>query len=170
MKSLGSIFGAESAVNSSIEDLPGVEIDDRSIIRPSPVTAPFGIRAGEGWIAWLFFIYFFILACSQYAVKSVRQAAFIDSWGAEQLPWVYLALALVSLPVLVLYTKIVGRYKLHRTIIVFCVLHGLTMAAFSKIFTLPGRWVPILFYVCVCEAHVDGKCVLPRLRSRSAKR
>ena len=136
-----------NSAGPSIEGRPEVEIDERSVIRPSPVTTPFGIRVGEGWIAWLFFVYFFVLACAQYAVKSVRQAAFIDSWGAEQLPWVYLALALVSFPVLVLYTRMAARYRLHRTIIVFCVLHGLTLAAFYELFALPSRWVPVLFYV-----------------------
>ena len=131
----------------SIEGRPEIELDERSVIRPSPVTTPFGIRVGEGWNAWLFFVYFFVLACAQYAVKSVRQATFIDSWGAEQLPLVYLALALVSFPVLVLYTRMAARYRLHRTIIVFCVLHGLTLAAFYELFALPGRWVPVLFYV-----------------------
>ncbi len=122
-------------------------MDERSVIRPSPITTPFGIRVGEGWITWLFFVYFFVLACAQYAVKSVRQAAFIDSWGAQQLPWVYLALALVSFPVLVLYTRMAARYRMHRTIIVFCVLHGLTLAAFYQLFALPSKWVPVLFYI-----------------------
>ncbi|RLE34820.1 MAG: hypothetical protein DRJ61_04400 [Acidobacteria bacterium] len=147
MKSSETIIGPKTAAVSFIERRPEYEVDERSVIRPSPVTMPFGIRPGEGWIAWLFFVYFFVLACAQYAIKSVRQAAFIDSWGAEQLPWVYLALALVSFPVLVLYTRIAARYRLHRTIIVFCVLHGLTLAAFYELFALPGRWVPGLFYV-----------------------
>ncbi len=147
MKGFDLKFGALTAAVSPTEERPEVELDERSVIRPSPVTTPFGIRVGEGWTAWLFFVYFFVLACAQYAVKSVRQATFIDSWGAEQLPWVFLALALVSFPVLVLYTRIAARYRLHRTIIVFCVLHGLTLAAFYELFALPGRWVPVLFYV-----------------------
>ncbi|RLE21571.1 MAG: hypothetical protein DRJ65_15800 [Acidobacteria bacterium] len=136
-----------SPAGPSIKGRPEIEIDERSVIRPSPVTTPFGIRVGEGRIAWLFFVYFFVLACAHYAVKSVRQAVFIDSWGAEQLPWVFLALALVSFPVLVLYTRVAARHRLHRTIIVFCVLHGLTLAAFYELFALPGKWVPVLFYV-----------------------
>ena len=147
MKSSEMTFGPTTAAIPLIEGRPEFEVDERSVIRPSPVTRPFGIRPGEEWIAWLFFVYFFVLACGQYAVKSVRQATFIDSWGAEQLPWVYLALALVSLPVLVFYTRIVARYRLHRTIMVFCVLHGLTLIGFFRLFALPGQWVSVVFYV-----------------------
>lgn len=120
---------------------------ERSVIRPAPVMTPFGIRRGERREAWLFFAYFFVLACSQYAVKSVRQATFVDSWGAEQLPWVYLALAVVSFPVLLLYTRAANRYRLHRIIIGFCIVHGLILVAFFELLALPSRWVPVAFYL-----------------------
>ena len=82
------------------------------------------MRPGEGRLAWLFFFYFQVLTTVHFAGKSVRQASFINVIGAENLPYVYLAVALVSYPVLVLYSRVAARVE-HSVLIV-----GLTMLAF----------------------------------------
>ena len=47
-------------------------------------------REGEARPAILLFLMFFLLITFQYTTKSVRQSTFINSLGAEKLPWVYL--------------------------------------------------------------------------------
>ena len=58
------------------------------------------LRAGEGRAAALLFFGFFFSLIFQYAAKTIRQSTFVDSVGAVNLPWVYLAVALGSFPLL----------------------------------------------------------------------
>ncbi len=111
------------------------------------VGSAFGMRPGEGRLAWLFFVYFLILTTVHFAGKSVRQASFIDALGAENLPFVYLAVALISYPVLVLYSRLAARFK-HSTLIVgLTVLHALGFLFFFFLYGLDQSWVVYLYYV-----------------------
>lgn len=101
---------------------------------------------------WLFFGYFFLVTCSQYAVKSVRQATFIDSLGAEQLPWVYLLVALVSLPIIIVYSRLAETARPHRMIIAFSLVHALALAAFYRLLAIPAKPVAMVFYIWVTVA------------------
>ncbi len=107
----------------------------------------FGIRPGEGLLAWLFFVEFLLLTTVHFAAKSVRQAAFIDTLGAENLPWVYLAVAIVSFPVLALYSRLADRFRLSTLIIAFALVHAVFLGAFFALFGTGQRWVPVVYYV-----------------------
>ncbi len=107
----------------------------------------FGIRRGEGGLAWLFFFEFLILTTVHFASKSVRQATFIDSLGAENLPWVYLAVAAVSLPVLVLYSRAAMRVRLPMLILGGTLLHVIGLVLFFYLFSIGRGWVAALYYV-----------------------
>ncbi len=105
------------------------------------------MRPGEGRLAWLFFLYFLTLTTVHFAGKSVRQASFIDVIGAQNLPYVYLAVAFVSYPVLVFYSRIAARVK-HSTLIVgLTVSHSLGFFAFFLLYGLNQSWVVVLYYV-----------------------
>lgn len=109
--------------------------------------AVFGIQPGEAAIAWLFFFEFLLLTTVHFAAKSVRQATFIDSLGAENLPWVYLAVALVSFPVLVLYSRLADRVRLELLILGSTLSHVIGLVAFFLLFQLGSRWVAVAYYV-----------------------
>jgi AAA family ATP:ADP antiporter len=107
----------------------------------------FGIRPGEGALAWLFFLDFLVLTTVHFAGKTVRQATFIDSLGAENLPWVYLAVAVISLPVLVLYSRAAARVRLPMLILSGTFLHVIGLVLFFYLFGLGRNWVAALYYV-----------------------
>jgi AAA family ATP:ADP antiporter len=107
----------------------------------------FGIRPGEGALAWLFFFNFLILTTVHFAGKTVRQATFIDSLGAENLPWVYLVVAAVSLPVLVLYSRVAARVRLPMLILSGTFLHVIGLVVFFYLFGLGIGWIAALYYV-----------------------
>jgi AAA family ATP:ADP antiporter len=107
----------------------------------------FGIRTGEGALAWLFFFDFLILTTVHFAAKTVRQATFIDSLGAANLPWVYLAVAVISVPVLVLYSRAAVRIRLPILILAGTLLHILGLILFFYLFGLGQKWVAALYYV-----------------------
>jgi AAA family ATP:ADP antiporter len=110
-------------------------------------SAVFGIWSGEGALAWLFFLDFLILTTVHFAAKTVRQAAYIDALGAENLPWVYLAVAAISLPVLVIYSRAVARFKLPMLILGGTLLHVFGLVLFFYLFGLGRGWVAALYYV-----------------------
>jgi len=111
------------------------------------VGSAFGMRSGEGTLAWLFFLYFLVLTTVHFAGKSVRQASFIDVIGAENLPFVYLAVALVSYPVLVLYSRVAARVEHSVLIVGLTMLHSVGFFIFFFLYGLDQPWVVALYYV-----------------------
>jgi AAA family ATP:ADP antiporter len=109
-----------------------------------------GLRPGEGGLAWLFFVYFLVLTTVMFAAKSVRQASFIDALGAENLPWVYLAVALISYPVLVVYSRLAARRGQVAVIVRSSVFNAVAFVLFFGLFGLEGlgqRSAAVLYYV-----------------------
>ncbi|MCJ7756344.1 MAG: hypothetical protein MUP13_17425, partial [Thermoanaerobaculales bacterium] len=107
----------------------------------------FGMHPGEGGLAWLFFLNFLILTTVHFAGKSVRQATFIDSLGAANLPWVYLAVAVISFPVLVVYSRLAARIQLPMLILASTLLHVIGLVAFFVLFGLGQEWVAVAYYI-----------------------
>jgi AAA family ATP:ADP antiporter len=106
-----------------------------------------GLHPGEGAFAWKFFFAFLILTAVHFAAKSVRQATYIDSVGSENLPWVYLALAVVSLPTLLLYSRLAARFNMAALMLVGTLLHVLGLVAFFVLFGLDQAWVAVAYYI-----------------------
>ncbi len=127
--------------------LPGAHVTQTGGRRRSLGDGIFGIRRGEGVLAWLFFLDFLILTTVHFAGKSVRQATYIDALGAENLPWVYLAVAAISLPVLVLYSRAASRLRLPMLILAGTLLHVFGLVLFFYLFGLGQKWVAALYYI-----------------------
>ncbi len=136
-------------MNRTGHEPPGVSGSDprREVSRALSREEFFGIRPGEGLQAGLFSLLFLVLTTVQFAAKSVRQASFIDALGAENLPWVYLALAVISFPVLVLYSRLAARFRVAMLILAFTLLHIAALVAFFLLFGLGRDWVAVLYYL-----------------------
>jgi ATP:ADP antiporter, AAA family len=106
-------------------------------------------RGGELAPALLLFLVFFLLITFQYTTKSVRQSTFINSLGAEKLPYVYLFIALASYPVLRLYSRLADRMRRHDLIAATCFFTALTMAGFWWLYQFSWPWVAFAFYVWI---------------------
>lgn len=126
------------------------------LIRQLTSGALLGIRPGEGSTAWLLFFYFFLLATIHYIGKSVRDSTYIDLLGATQLPFAYLAVALVSFPVLVLYARLTIRFSQRVLISSWAVIQAIGLALFYWLFGFGSGWVPIAFYVWTAVAFGIG--------------
>lgn len=119
-------------------------------LRGAALGAAFGIRPGEGVPAWLFFAYFLTVTSVHFAGKSVRQASYIDTIGAANLPYVYLAVALISYPVLVLYSRLAQRFRHRNLITVTTAMHVAGLLLFFALFTfepVSRQVVAALYYV-----------------------
>ena len=142
----------------------------RSVLGPNAGTAPpdtppgrlpfsassFGIHPGESGLAWLFFVYFLLLATCHYAGKSVRISTFVENLGATQLPWAYLLVALVSFPVLLLYLRLTARFSQPLLISLFCLVQAGGLVLFFWLFSLNERVVAVAFYVWITVAFGIG--------------
>lgn len=89
------------------------------------------VRSGECAVCLLLFAVHFLLLAFQYVGKSLRQSSYIDALGAEQLPGVYLAVALLSYPVLLLYGRLVRVFRLDRLLAGLTLLSALVTAGFG---------------------------------------
>ncbi|MGH9465020.1 MAG: Npt1/Npt2 family nucleotide transporter [Thermoanaerobaculia bacterium] len=112
------------------------------------------LRPGEGGVALLLFFCFFLFITFQYATKSVRQSTFIDGRGAAELPWVYLSVALVSYPFLLLYSRLASRLQRHRLMVGTSLVIGVSMVACWWLFQYSWPWLPYAFYVWISLVYV----------------
>jgi len=112
------------------------------------------VRAGEGAIAVLLFLFFFMAITFQYVSKAVRQSKFVDSLSPEMLPVVWLILAFCAIPVILLYNRAVDRFQRHNVIAGTCAGVAVIIVGFSFIIESDAWWVPISFYVFVSIAYV----------------
>ena len=93
----------------------------------------------------LFGLHFLVLAF-QYVCKSVRQSIYIDSLGAELLPFVYLLVAIGAYPVLRLYGRLVDRWPLHRLFLGSSLVVAASLVGFWWLLRDGGAWVSVAFY------------------------
>ena len=129
-----------------------------------------GRSAESGWIGWLrrlgidvrpqegtlvggLFVASFVLGVFQFSSKAVRQAGFIDTFGADRLPLIYLTVALVAYPLLRLYGSVADRWSqvavISTTVGVICA--GLLFFWWQMDGDAQG-WVAAGFYVWVAIA------------------
>ncbi len=107
------------------------------------------LRSGEAGLCWLLFLIHFLLLTFQYASKSIRQSIYIDTLGAEQLPFVYLLTALCAYPVLRLYGRLIDRWPLHRLIAASSLLVAASLVGFWWLFQSGVRWASVAFYLWI---------------------
>ncbi len=115
-----------------------------------------GVRfdPGEAGPALLLFAIFFLLITFQYSTKSVRQSTFINSLGAEKLPYVYLLIALAAYPLLQFYNRFADRWRRDTLIVATCAFIAATMALFWWLYQFPWQWVAFAFYVWISIAVI----------------
>ncbi len=107
------------------------------------------LRSGEAGVCWLLFSVHFLLLAFQYTAKALRQSIFIDSLGADRLPFVYLLVALCSYPLLLLHARMVDRWAQGRLIAASSLAVGTSLVGFWWLFKTRADWVPVAFYLWI---------------------
>jgi AAA family ATP:ADP antiporter len=105
------------------------------------------VRVEETRIATLLFAYSFLIGAFQFAAKSIRQSSFVDSLGWTQLPYVYLAVAVMAWPLLRAWNRLAAGVPLERFIPRSTVAVILSLALFWWLYGYPWPWPRFLFYV-----------------------
>ncbi len=105
------------------------------------------VRRGEGAKTLLMSLYFFLLMASYYVIKPVRNSLFLEQLGPKQLPYAYLATALVIGLVASLYTRLVARFERHLLIMASTAFFILDLLLFWWFFRFDIDWMAGLFYL-----------------------
>jgi AAA family ATP:ADP antiporter len=105
------------------------------------------VRVEETRIATLLFAYSFLIGAFQFAAKSIRQSSFVDSLGWTQLPFVYLAVAVMAWPLLRAWNRLAAGIPLERFIPRSTVAVISSLVLFWWLYGYPWPWPRFLFYV-----------------------
>jgi ATP/ADP translocase len=105
------------------------------------------IRRGEGTKTVLMFLYFFLLLTSYYVLKPVRNSLFLENLGPRQLPYVYLATALIIGFVVAVYARLMERFERHLLIMASTVFFASNLVLFWWFFSLEVGWMAGLLYL-----------------------
>lgn len=105
------------------------------------------MRPREAGLASALFAYSFLLGVFQFSGKAVRQATFVDSLGAERLPWVYLAVAVVAYPVMRIYGHLAVRLSRKLVVNATVLASAAAMVVFWWAMAEPGWVTSVLFYL-----------------------
>ena len=107
------------------------------------------LRAEERSVASLLFGYSFLMGVFQFSSKALRQASYVDSLGAEKLPYVYLAVALIAYPFLRFYGRLADRFSRERVIGWTMAVVAAGLVGFWWLMAVPTWWVSVLFYLWI---------------------
>ena len=105
------------------------------------------LRPREAGLASTLFGYSFLLGVFQFSGKAVRQATYVDSLGAENLPWVYLAVALVAYPVMRVYGYLAVRMSRQVVVSATVLLSAAAMVLFWWRMAELGWVTSVAFYL-----------------------
>ena len=105
------------------------------------------IKGDEAGQTFFMFAYYFLVIASHTIVKAIRDALFLDTIGAEQLPYVYIGIALIAgfvMPFYARVARITGRRRLMIGSNVFFVANILV---FWWLFSYKWAWLSYMLYI-----------------------
>jgi AAA family ATP:ADP antiporter len=102
-----------------------------------------GIRAG------FLFLNFFLIIMALYQLKPASRSLFIESLGAERLPYIWIATALTMGVFITYYHRLVERHSRIQVVLGTCLTISILLVIFRLLLKYPGSIAPACFYVFV---------------------
>ena len=109
----------------------------------------FEIREGEYLRTFLMFFYLLLTIASYITTSSARDALFLKKLGADQLPYVYILIAVVVGIISPFYLKIANRVTLNQLIRYTSLVTILNFFLFWWILRFGGAWLYYVMYIWV---------------------
>ena len=134
------------------------------------------IRPSEIGLTLVLFAHCLLIGIFQFSSKAVRQSLFVDALGAEQLPWVYLLVAVLAYPVVRFYSGLSRRGVSWPRVMAFtCVGMAAGLVGFWFLLAGEALWVRFVLYlfVSICTVLAMSQFFLwaaQLLDSRQARR
>jgi AAA family ATP:ADP antiporter len=98
--------------------------------------------------AFLFTNFFFIIM-ALYQLKPASRSLFIESLGADQLPYVWIGTALTIGAVIIYYNRLVERHSRLRVVLGSCLLFSGLLVVFRLMLISPSSAISVCFYIFV---------------------
>lgn len=105
------------------------------------------MRPGEGFRAFTMFFYFFSVIAAYYVIKPATRSLFIQSLGAQKLPFLYIATAMIIGIVVAGWERLVDRFERHQLVALSCVTFVGCLLLFRAMFAYGVTWTPVAFYL-----------------------
>jgi AAA family ATP:ADP antiporter len=102
-----------------------------------------------GTRATFLFVNFFLIIMALYQLKPASRSLFIESLGAERLPYVWIITAISMVVFISYYHRLVERYRRSHVVVGTCLVFGVLLIGFRLLFDIPGPVVAVCFYVFV---------------------
>ena len=115
----------------------------------SIVGGSFDVRKGEWVLTLLMFANIYLLLVTYYLLKPARDSLFLVKVSPQELPIVFIIIALVTVPVITLYSKLGRTLKLHKLINLTTVIIILNLLVLRWLIERDDDWVYYLFYIWV---------------------
>lgn len=107
------------------------------------------IRKGEFLLTFLMLAYYYLVLVTYYLLKPARDSLFLVELGANQLPIVFILIALIIAPITTVYSRASRSLRLTQLIYVTSVILIANLAVLRWLLTLDASWVYYVFYVWV---------------------
>ena len=107
------------------------------------------IKTSLGTRAAILFSNFFLIILAYYQVKSASRSLLIEYWGASNLPYVWIASAVILLVFISIYNRLVARYSRLNVVLGSCLLFIAMMAGFHALLDITPLAASIGFYIFV---------------------
>lgn len=120
-----------------------------SVFLNSIISRFFDIRKGELRLAVLMFLLHVVFMITLYVLKPTRDSLFLNHLGAEQLPFVYLLMAFVSVPVTHLLSTVMRRYSISKVVSKTLLTLIANLVLFRVLLSYDSGLIYLLFYVWV---------------------
>jgi AAA family ATP:ADP antiporter len=102
-----------------------------------------GIRAA------FLFINFFLIILAYYQLKPASRSLFIESLGAQRLPYIWIATAVTMGLFIAYYHRLVERHSRIKVVLGTCLTICILLVIFRLLLQYPGSVAPACFYVFV---------------------
>lgn len=107
------------------------------------------VRKNEWLTAALMFILHFMLMATLYFLKPARDSLFLSEIGPRQLPFIYLLLAVVAIPVSIFTSKYLRQYTSKKVLRGSLLFFIGSLVFLRWAFTLDVQWIFVVFYIWV---------------------
>jgi AAA family ATP:ADP antiporter len=102
-----------------------------------------------GFRALFLFVIFFLIIMALYQLKPASRSLFIESAGAQQLPYIWIATALTMGVFITFYHRLVERYSRINIVLGTCLVVSALLVVFRLLLNSPGHFTVGCFYVFV---------------------
>lgn len=113
------------------------------------VGGSFDVRKGEWTLTFLMFANYYLILVTYYLLKPARDSLFLVKVSPQELPLVFIITALITVPVITLYSRAGRKFKLDKLINLTTVVLIINLLALRWLIERDDPWVYYLFYTWV---------------------